>query len=60
MKAHPAPIAALLRRVSPGLQAMYASPLKFLYRITLRQPGVVEHLPHPKRPQTLPEVLCIK
>lgn len=47
------------RKVSPGLQTMYVSALKFLYRITLRQPGVVEHLPYPKRPQTLPEVLTL-
>ena len=46
-------------KVSPGLQTMYVSALKFLYRITLRQPGVVEHLPYPKRPKTLPEVLTM-
>jgi len=45
------------RKVSAGLQTMYVSALKFLYRITLRRPGVVEHLPYPKRPKTFPEVL---
>lgn len=46
-------------KVSPSLQAIYVTALKFLYRITLRQPGVVEHLPYPKRPKTLPEVLTL-
>jgi len=46
--------------VSPGLQAVYVSAFKFLYRITLRQPEVVEHLPYPKKPRSLPEVLSMQ
>ena len=31
--------------------------LRFLYRTTLRQPGVIEHIPFPRQPKTLPVVL---
>jgi site-specific recombinase XerD len=48
------------RNVSAGLQSIYVSALKFLYRITLRQPKVVEHLPYPKKPKSLPEVLSMQ
>jgi len=48
------------RKISSGLQTTYVSALKFLYRITLRQPGVVEHLPYPKRPKTFPVVLTMQ
>jgi site-specific recombinase XerD len=48
------------RKITPGLQTTYVSALKFLYRITLRQPGVVEHLPYPKRPKTLPLILTMQ
>ncbi len=48
------------RNVSPGLQAIYVSAFKFLYRITLRQPEVVAHLPYPKKPKSLPEVLSMQ
>ena len=44
------------RKITSGLQTTDVSALKFLYRITLRQPGVVEHLPYPKRPKTFPVV----
>jgi site-specific recombinase XerD len=29
-------------------------------RTTFRQAGVVEHLPYPKRPKTLPEILTMQ
>ena len=48
------------RNISSGLQTTYVSALKFLYRIALRQPGVVEHLPYPKRPKTFPVVLTMQ
>jgi site-specific recombinase XerD len=31
--------------------------LRFLYRITLRQPWMIEYIPQPKRPKTLPVLL---
>ena len=31
--------------------------LRFLYRTTLGQPGVIEHIPFPRQPKTLPVVL---
>lgn len=48
------------RKVSPGVQGIYLSALKFLYRITLRRPEVVENIPHPKGPKTLPDVLSME
>ncbi len=48
------------RKITPGLQTAYVSALKFLYRITLRRPEVVEHLPYPKRPKTFPVVLTMQ
>jgi site-specific recombinase XerD len=48
------------RQVSAFVQSMHVNALKFLYRITLRCPQVVEHLPYPKRPKTLPQVLTMQ
>jgi len=48
------------RKITSGLQTTYVSALKFLYRITLRQPGVIEHIPYPKRPKTFPVVLTMQ
>jgi site-specific recombinase XerD len=48
------------RKITSGLQTTYVSALKFLYRVTLRQPGVVEHLPYPKRPKTFPVILTMQ
>src|SRR5215831_2242476 len=31
--------------------------LRFLYRVTLKQPWMVEYIPQPKRPKTLPILL---
>jgi integrase/recombinase XerD len=28
--------------------------LRFFYRVTLGQPGMIDYIPHPKRPQKLP------
>jgi integrase/recombinase XerD len=48
------------RKVSASLHSTHVSALRFLYRITLRQPQVVERLPYPKRPKTLPNVLTMQ
>ena len=48
------------RKVSAFVQTMHVNALKFLYRITLRRPQVVERLPYPKRPKTLPKVLTMQ
>ena len=48
------------KKITAGLQTAYVSALKFLYRTTLRQPEVVEHLPYPKRPKTFPVVLTMQ
>jgi site-specific recombinase XerD len=48
------------RKVSAFVQDMHVNAIKFLYRITLRHPEVVTHLPHPKRPKTLPKVLTMQ
>jgi integrase/recombinase XerD len=37
------------RKVSGSVHSTPVSALRFLYRITLRQPHVVERLPYPKR-----------
>jgi site-specific recombinase XerD len=36
---------------------MHVAALKFLYRITLNRPRVVERIPYPKIPKALPDVL---
>lgn len=46
-----------VRRVSPSTLKMHVAALKFLYRITLNRPRVVERIPYPKIPKTLPDVL---
>jgi len=48
------------RQVSASVHTTHVTALKFLYRITLRRPEVVQHLPYPKRPKTLPEVLTMQ
>jgi len=48
------------RKVSASVHSTHVTALKFLYRITLRRPQVVERLPYPKRPKTLPKVLTMQ
>ena len=48
------------RKASASVHTTHVTALKFLYRITLRRPEVVQHLPYPKRPKTLPEVLTMQ
>jgi integrase/recombinase XerD len=46
-----------VRRVSVSVQKMYVAGLKFLYGVTLNRPDVVQHIPWPKVPKRLPDVL---
>jgi len=48
------------RKVSAFTQSTHINALKFLYRITLRHPEVVERLPHPKRPLPHPKILTMQ
>jgi integrase/recombinase XerD len=48
------------RKVSAFVQSTHVNALKFLYRTTLRHPHIVEHLPQPKRPKTLPQILTMQ
>lgn len=45
------------KKVSASVQKMYVAGLKFLYGVTLNRPEIVERIPWPKIPKTLPEVL---
>lgn len=51
---------ALERKVSPPDLKMHVAAIKFLYRVTLKTPEKVDHIPYPKIPKTLPEVLTKK
>lgn len=48
---------AMEREVGPATRKMYIASLKFLYEKTLRRPEVVAHIPWPKVPQALPDIL---
>lgn len=43
--------------VHPATHRMYVAALKFLYVTTLRRPAEVAHIPWPKVPRTLPDIL---
>jgi len=45
------------RKVGPATRKMHVAALKFLYEKTLRRPEVVAHIPWPKVPQGLPDIL---
>lgn len=45
------------KKLAPSSLHVTASALRFLYKVTLKQPWDVEELPSPKKPQTLPVVL---
>jgi integrase/recombinase XerD len=45
------------RHLSWSRVIQIVSALRFFYRVTLKQPWMIEFLPHPKRPQTLPTLL---
>ena len=43
--------------IGPSTQAVCLAALKFLYKVTLRRPEVVAHIPSPRRPVPQPQVL---
>ena len=43
--------------VSPSTHVVCLAGIKFLYEVTLRKPEVVEKIPYPKRPVSIPDVL---
>lgn len=45
------------KQVSWSLVIQTVSALRFLYRTTLKQPWMIEYIPQPKRPTTLPTIL---
>lgn len=45
------------KRVSWGRVMQIVCALRFLYRVTLKQPSMIEYIPQPKRPKTLPILL---
>jgi len=45
------------RMLSASYLKMHVAAIKFLYRVTLNRPDHVQHIPYPKIPKTLPEVL---
>jgi integrase/recombinase XerD len=46
-----------VRKASPCTVRVYIAAICFLYRHTLRMPGVVEDVPHPRIQKKLPDVL---
>ena len=47
------------KKLSPGSILIATSALRFLYAVTMKRPwDVKEVLPMPKKPQTLPVILC--
>ena len=48
----------LEQQVSPSLCIQTVCALRFLYETTLKRPGMVEEIPYPKKPKTLPIILA--
>lgn len=46
-----------VKRLSPASHYMCVAALRFLYKVTLRRPAVVEHISFPKLPLRLPKIL---
>lgn len=44
------------RKVGPSCVGVYVGAIRFLYRVVLRNPGVVDDLPRQRIPKKLPEV----
>ncbi len=47
------------RRVASSTHGLFVAAVHFLYRVTLRRPEVVAHVPYPKRAVRLPVVLSL-
>jgi site-specific recombinase XerD len=45
------------KKLAPRSIQITASALRFLYKVTLKKPWMIEDLPTPRKPQTLPVVL---
>jgi site-specific recombinase XerD len=45
------------KHVSWSLVTQTVCALRFFYRVTLGQPAMIEYIPQPKRPKTLPTIL---
>ena len=48
---------AQVRKLSPAYRKLFTAAIKFLYRVTLNRPDVVEAIPYPKIPKPLPDIL---
>ena len=46
-----------VRQLSPSALKMHVAGLRYLFGVTLRRPEVVKHVPWPKVPRSLPEIL---
>jgi integrase/recombinase XerD len=44
------------RKAGPSCVGVYVAAIRFLYRVVLRKPEIVEELPRPRVPKKLPEV----
>jgi len=45
------------RQVAVGTYLVYLGAVKFLYRVTLAKPSVVDSIPWPRKPRRLPDVM---
>lgn len=48
---------AQVRKLSPAHRKLFTAAIKFFYRVTLNRPDVVEAIPYPKIPKSLPDIL---
>lgn len=46
-----------VKRLAPSSLCIAVAALRFLYKVTLKQPWAIDEIPTPKRPQKLPVVL---
>ena len=53
-------ILGLLEEKSPATVKMHIASIKFLFEVTLRRPKVVAHIPWPKVPHKLPDILAFE
>ena len=50
-------VLACERQASPSTRRVYLAALRFFYRVTMERPTVVVHIPFPRVPQPLPDIL---